>query len=197
MVQINGILILILILINDHSWGNLWVRTPILRSKTTVSSFVYLFSRWGICFYIVHYPVHWTAQSTLPSPGRPVHSGTNSTSLVNILATQAHAAIMCEDTHISTIVYSQVLIYTTEWTGTSWREQQCPSFETVTRGFEPRLSRLRARHSTAELSCCTTHMKIWRRKICAINVSSAILEEPCLHLVPISHPSISIPSIPL
>ena len=42
-----------------------------------------------VCFYIAQYPVHWTAQSALHSPpGRPVHSGTNSTSLARILATQ-------------------------------------------------------------------------------------------------------------
>ena len=41
-------------------------------------------------FYIAQYPVHWTAQSALhfSSPGRPVHSDTNSASLGSILAMQ-------------------------------------------------------------------------------------------------------------
>ena len=41
-------------------------------------------------FYIAQYPVRWTAQSALQfsSPGRPVHSDTNSPSLVSILAMQ-------------------------------------------------------------------------------------------------------------
>ena len=41
-------------------------------------------------FYIAHYPVRWTAQSSLhlSSPGRPVHSDTNSASLGSILAMQ-------------------------------------------------------------------------------------------------------------
>ena len=36
-----------------------------------------------VCFYIAQYPVRWTAQTALhsSSPGRPVHSDTNSTSL--------------------------------------------------------------------------------------------------------------------
>ena len=42
-------------------------------------------------FYIAQYPVRWTAQSALhflPSPGRPVHSDTNSASPGSILARQ-------------------------------------------------------------------------------------------------------------
>ena len=43
-----------------------------------------------VCFYIAQYPVRWTAQSALhvSSPGRPVHSDTNSASLGSILAMQ-------------------------------------------------------------------------------------------------------------
>ena len=37
-------------------------------------------------------------------------------------------------THISTTVYSQVLIDIAELTGTSWRERKCPNFETVPNG---------------------------------------------------------------
>ena len=33
--------------------------------------------------------------------------------------------------HISTAVYSQVIIYTAEWTGAPWREHKCQGFETV------------------------------------------------------------------
>ena len=43
-----------------------------------------------VCFYIAQYPVRWTAQSALhfPSPGRPVHSDTNSSSTGSILGRQ-------------------------------------------------------------------------------------------------------------
>ena len=43
-----------------------------------------------VWFYIAQYPVHWTAQSDLhlSSPGRPIHSDTNSACLGSILATQ-------------------------------------------------------------------------------------------------------------
>ena len=55
-------------------------------------------------------------------------------------------------THIFTTVYNQVLIYTAEWTGASWREQKCPNFETVARGDSNlRLPWLWVRRSTAEL----------------------------------------------
>ena len=60
--------------------------------------------------------------------------------------------------HVSTTVYSQVLIYTAEWTGASWRERKCPILETVAKGeFEPGLSWLRVRHSTAELPHSTNN----------------------------------------
>ena len=41
-------------------------------------------------FYIVQYPVRWSAKSAihLSSPGRHIHSGTNSASLGSILAMQ-------------------------------------------------------------------------------------------------------------
>ena len=41
-------------------------------------------------------------------------------------------------THISTVVYSEVLIYTAEWTEASRRERKYPSFETVARGIRTR-----------------------------------------------------------
>ena len=70
-------------------------------------------------FYIAQYPVRRTAQSTLhfSSPGRSVHSDTNSASLGSILAMQQIAQRLF--THMSTTVYSQVLIYTAESTEAS------------------------------------------------------------------------------
>ena len=41
-------------------------------------------------------------------------------------------------THISTAVYSQVLIYTAEWTGASWRERKCLIFETAAKRIRTR-----------------------------------------------------------
>ena len=62
-------------------------------------------------FYLAQYPVCWTAQSALHfTPGRPVHSGTNSTFLRYILSSN-HAAIMHGDyslVQISTTAYNQV-----------------------------------------------------------------------------------------
>ena len=85
-------------------------------------------------------------------PDRTVHSDTNSTCLGSILASCNYARRLFIFNHISTAVYSQVLIYTAESTGASWREQKCPNIKTVAKeGFERGLSRLRVRHSTTEL----------------------------------------------
>ena len=64
-------------------------------------------------FLYSQYPVRWTAQSALyfSSPGIPVHSDTNSASLESILSMQQLRNHYIVFTHISTTVYSQVLIY--------------------------------------------------------------------------------------
>ena len=55
-------------------------------------------------------------------------------------------------TRISNTVYSQVLIYTAEWTEASWRDQKCPNLKTIAKGgFKPGLSQLWVRHSTTDL----------------------------------------------
>ena len=41
-------------------------------------------------------------------------------------------------TQMSTTIYSQVLIYSAEWTGASRRERKCPNFETVPKGIRTR-----------------------------------------------------------
>ena len=55
-----------------------------------------LFNVKRVRFYIAQYPVHLTAQSALhfSSPGRPVHSDTNSASLGSILAMQHLRALL-------------------------------------------------------------------------------------------------------
>ena len=83
-------------------------------------------------FYVGQNPVHWAAQNVLHfTPWH--HSDTNSTSLGSILAMQ-HNYAQRLFTHISTTVYSQVLIYTAEWTRALWRERKCPNFEMVAKG---------------------------------------------------------------
>ena len=50
-----------------------------------------LFKKGKGSFYIAQYPVHWTAQkrfTLFASPGRPVHSDTNSASPGSILVRQ-------------------------------------------------------------------------------------------------------------
>ena len=53
---------------------------------------------------------------------------------------------------MSTTVYSQVLIYTAESTGTTMERTKMPNLRNGSKGgFEPGLTRLRVRHSTTEL----------------------------------------------
>ena len=105
------------------------------------------FKKKGMVLYsAVSSPLDRSKRFTLSSPGRPVHSDTV---LGFSWKHSSHAAIAQRlFTHISTTVYSQVLIYTAESTEASWSERKCPHFETVTTGFEPGLCRLRVRHST-------------------------------------------------
>ena len=99
-----------------------------------------------VLYSAVSSPLDRSKRFTLSSPGRPVHSDTV---LGFSWKHSSHAAIAQRlFTHISTTVYSQVLIDTAESTEASWSERKCPNFETVTTGFEPGLSRLRVRHST-------------------------------------------------
>ena len=63
-----------------------------------------------LMFYIVQYPVRWITESALQLGFSGKHS--------------SEAVIMHENYSITfPPVYSQVLIYTAERTGTSWREQ--------------------------------------------------------------------------
>ena len=78
---------------------------------------------------------------TLP-PGRPVHSDTNSAALGSILAMQQLRA-MTNHSDFQHCLYSQVLIYTAEWTEATWRDRKCPNLKTVAKGgFKPGLYRL-------------------------------------------------------
>ena len=104
-----------------------------------------------VCFYIAHYPVRWTAQSALhfSSPGRPVHSDTNSASLGSILAMQQLRngySPTCPPLSIARYSFIQL---------SRLRRREVNENAHISkrwqRGFEPRLSRLRVRHSTTEL----------------------------------------------
>ena len=89
-----------------------------------------------LLYSAVSSPLDRSKRFTLSSPGRPVHSDTV---LGFSWKHSSHAAIAQRlFTHISTTVYSQVLIYTAESTETSWSERKCPTFETVTTGIRTR-----------------------------------------------------------
>ena len=103
-------------------------------------------------FYIAQYPVLWTTQSYLHFTPRQTCSFRHQLDFYGKHSSHGAITAWILFTHISTIVYSQVLIYTAEWTEASRREGKCPNFETVAKGwFEPGFSRLRVRHSTTEL----------------------------------------------
>ena len=89
-----------------------------------------------ILYSAISSPLDRSKRFTLSSPGRPVHSNTV---LDFSWKHSSHAAIAQRlFTHISTTVYSQVLIYTAESTEASWSERKCPNFETVTTGIRTR-----------------------------------------------------------
>ena len=89
-----------------------------------------------VLYSAVSSPLDRSKRFTLSSPDRPVHSDTV---LGFSWKHSSHAAIAQRlFTHISTTVYSQVLIYTAESTEASWSEIKCPNFETVTTGIRTR-----------------------------------------------------------
>ena len=75
--------------------------------------------------------------------GRPVHSGTNLTSLGSILAKQQLWAKTKSLTFPQPSIARYLLIYTTEW-----RKRKCPNFETVTNGIRTRALSIASPHST-------------------------------------------------
>ena len=88
-------------------------------------------------------------------PGRPVHSDTNSASPGSILAMQQLRATTKSLTFppLSVARYSFIQL---SQLGRQWRERKCSIFEMVAKGnSNPRLARLRVRHSTTELPCST------------------------------------------
>ena len=79
-----------------------------------------------VLYSAVSSPLDRSKRFTLSSPGRPVHSDTV---LGFSWKHSSHAAIAQRlFTHISTTVYSQVLIYTAESTEALWSERKCPNF---------------------------------------------------------------------
>ena len=106
-----------------HLWGH--PRWPCERGGTMegCESFILLVLLLFNCkkgkflYSAVSSPQDHSKRFTLYFPDRPVHSDTISASLGSI---QPYAAINVRRllVHISTTVYSQVLIYLAEWTGT-------------------------------------------------------------------------------
>ena len=89
-----------------------------------------------VLYSAVSSPLYRSKRFTLSSPGTPVHSDTV---LGFSWKHSSHAAIAQRlFSHISTTVYSQVLIYTAESTEASWSERKCLNFETVTTGIRTR-----------------------------------------------------------
>ena len=85
-------------------------------------------------FYIAQYPFYCTAQSALhfSSPGRPVHSDTNSASIGSILPMQ-----QLRNEYSLTFIPLSIARYSfiqLSEQGRQWRERKCPIFETVAKG---------------------------------------------------------------
>ena len=100
-----------------------------------VASRVLCYLKVMVCFYTAQYPVSWTTQSAFLFASRQTCSfrhirGFSGKSFRG----RQHYYAQRANTHISTTVYRQVLIYTAEWTEASWIERECPNFETVAKG---------------------------------------------------------------
>ena len=77
---------------------------------------------------------------TFALPGRPVHSDTNSVSSGSILA-MLQLRAKTKSSHMSTTVYSQVLIHTDESTEASMERTKMPNLLNGSKGgFEPGLT---------------------------------------------------------
>ena len=109
-----------------------------------------------VCFfYIAQYPARWTAQSALNTlfalPGRSVHSDTNSASPGSILVMQQLRA----KTKSLTFPPLSIARYTHLYSWVDWgivKRTKMPKLRNGSKvGFEPGFTRLRVRHSTAEL----------------------------------------------
>ena len=80
---------------------------------------------------------------------------------------------------MSTTVYSQVLIYTAESTGTTMERTKMPNLRNGSKGgFEPGLTRLRVRHSTTELprsifDCCVFFLTMCVCVVCVFRDRAA------------------------
>ena len=105
----------------------------------------------------MQYSAHWTAQSALHvAPGRPVHSGTNSSSLGNILTIpREDYSLTCPPPSIA-----RYLCVHLSKLGRRRENENTQTSKRWRRGFEPGLFRLRVRHSTAEPQRITFNKKI-------------------------------------
>ena len=111
-----------------------------------------------VWFYIAQYPVRWTAQSALHIPPRAdlFIPTPFSASLGSILAMQQlrnDYSLTCPPLSIARYSFIQL-------SRLRRREvkENAHTFKRYQRGFEPGLSRLRVRHSTAELPRSTQHL---------------------------------------
>ena len=102
------------------------------NNKERTNCYVFFIIYFLFLYSAVSSPLDRSKRFTLSSPGRPVHSDTV---LGFSCKHSSHAAIAQRlFTHISTTVYSQVLIYTAESTEATWSERKCPNFDTVAKG---------------------------------------------------------------
>ena len=116
-------------IVRVSTWVGVSVQTRVIF---TIS--IYIIKGKG-SFYIAQYPVRWTAQSALhfSSPGRPVHSDTNSASPGSILARQQLRAKTKKLTFPPLPMTRYSFIQLSEQ-GHQWRERKGPIFETVAKG---------------------------------------------------------------
>ena len=121
--------------LRTHLLQRHWWKLPVTGRRKSLTGSEYFIKKGKGTFYIAQYPVRWTAQSALhffASPGRPVHSDTNSASPGSILARQQLRAKAKSLTFPPLSIARYSFIQLSEQ-GRQWRERKCPIFETVTK----------------------------------------------------------------
>ena len=85
-------------------------------------------------FYIAQYPVRYRSKrfTLFASPGRPVHSDTNSASPGSILARQQLRA-KAKSLAFPPLSIARYSFIQLSEQGRQWRERKCPIFETITK----------------------------------------------------------------